>query len=134
MNAKIIAVITTVLGVSFTALAADEAKLPPASTKKDVTFAADIKPIFEKSCIKCHSGEKPKAKLRLDTVEGALKGSKEGKVIEVGKSADSVLVKSAAHVGDSDGWMPPAKAKAKFPTLTPEQVGLVRAWIDQGAK
>ena len=132
MKIKIIA-FAVWLGVAF-AVSADGVKLPAASAKKDVTFAADIKPIFEKSCIKCHSGEKPKAKLRLDTVENILKGSKEGKVVEAGKSADSDLVKSIAHIGDPDIFMPPEKAKDKFPALTPEQVGLVRAWIDQGAK
>jgi mono/diheme cytochrome c family protein len=134
MNIKQIAAITTILSVSFAAIAADEAKLPPASEKKDVTFAADIKPILEKSCVKCHGAEKPKARLRLDSLAGVLKGSKEGKVVVVGKSEESQIVKSVAHVGDPDGFMPPLKAKDKFPKLTPEQVGLIRAWIDQGAK
>ena len=113
---------------------ADTSKLPPASTKTGVTYETDIKPIFEKSCVKCHSGEKPKARLRLDTLENALKGSQHGKVIAPGKSADSKLVLSVAHVGDEDDWMPPPNNKAKIPALTAEQVGLIRAWIDQGAK
>ncbi len=45
----------------------DTSKLPPASTKQGVTYAADMKPIFEKSCIKCHGSEKQKGKLRLDS-------------------------------------------------------------------
>ena len=43
------------------AAAADTAQLPPASTKTGVTFATDIKPVFDQSCVKCHSGDKPKA-------------------------------------------------------------------------
>ena len=112
----------------------DVSKLPPASSKQGVTYANDIKAIFDKSCIKCHGPEKPKAKLRLDSLAGALKGSENGKVIEPGKSADSILVHNVAHAGDEDDWMPPPDNKAKIPPLTPEQVGLIRAWIDQGAK
>jgi len=112
----------------------DTSKLPPASDQKDVTYAKDIKPIFDKSCVKCHGAEKPKAKLRLDTLEGALKGSENGKVIEPGKSADSILVHNVAHIGNEDDFMPPPDNKAKIPPLTKDQIGLIRAWIDQGAK
>jgi len=68
-------------GVAFaasllTSLAADKkavdvSKIPPASDKTGVTYAADIKPIFEKSCVKCHGAEKQKGKLRLDTLAAA---------------------------------------------------------------
>ena len=112
----------------------DVSKLPPASSKQGVTYANDIKAIFDKSCIKCHGPEKPKAKLRLDSLAGALKGSENGKVIEPGKSADSILIHNVAHAGDEDDWMPPPDNKAKIPPLTPAQIGLIRAWIDQGAK
>lgn len=112
----------------------DKSKLPPAADKKGVTFAADIKPIFEKACVKCHGSEKPKAKLRLDNLEGALKGGENGKVIEAGKSADSVLVHNVAWLGEEDYFMPPKGNKAGIAQLTKEEVGLIRAWIDQGAK
>jgi uncharacterized membrane protein len=117
------------------AAAADTAQLPPASTKTGVTYATDIKPVFDHSCVKCHSGEKPKAKLRLDTLENALKGGTDGKVITPGDSAKSPLVLNVAHLSkDKDQWMPPPHNKANIGPLTPEQIGLIRAWIDQGAK
>lgn len=111
----------------------DASKLPPASTRTGVTFA-DIKPIFEKSCVGCHGPEKAKGKLRLDTLAAALKGGEDGKVIEPGRSADSALVQNVAHLGDPDDFMPPPKNKGNIAPLTPEQIGLIRAWIDQGAK
>jgi hypothetical protein len=114
--------------------AIDASKLPPAATKSGVTYASDIKAIFEKSCVKCHNAEKPKAKLNLTTLAGALKGSGDGKVIEPGHSAKSQLVASVARIGEEDDWMPPKDNKAKIGPLTTEQVGLIRAWIDQGAK
>jgi|SRR5579859_3466313 len=112
----------------------DPAKLPPAADKKDVTYTGDIKPVFDKSCVKCHGAEKPKGKLRLDNLEGILKGGEDGKVLTPGKSTESVLIANIAHLGDPDDYMPPPKNKAGIQQLTKEEIGLVRAWIDQGAK
>jgi mono/diheme cytochrome c family protein len=114
--------------------AVDVTKIPPASDKKGVTYEADVKPIFEKSCVKCHGSEKQKGKLRLDSLAATLKGGEDGKVIEAGDSAKSMLVQNVAHVGDEDMFMPPPDNKDKIPPLTKEQIGLIRAWIDQGAK
>lgn len=123
-------------GLAAVASADDAAsKLPPASTKQGVTYATDIKPLLDNSCVKCHSGDKPKARLKLDSLENALKGSKDGKVIIAGDSAKSPLVLSAAHLtGDKELWMPPPHNRANIGPLKPEQIGLIRAWIDQGAK
>jgi mono/diheme cytochrome c family protein len=135
--------------VSLSAPAVDTSKLPPPSSRKDVTYDKDIKPLFEASCTKCHGADRPKAGLRLDSLQAVLKGSKEGKVIEVGKSDKSPLVIAISHL-DPEMAMPPKKkqgrpgapggADAANPNqappqpLTAEQVGLVRAWIDAGAK
>lgn len=136
MNGKTVVAGLGVLVITISAPAkdVDVSKLPPASSQKDVTYTKDIKPIFDKSCIKCHGAEKPKAKLRLDSLEGVLKGSADNKVIEPGNSAKSILVHNVARLGDEDYWMPPPDNKTKIPPLTPEQIGLIRAWIDQGAK
>ena len=121
-------------GFSLSALAED-AKLPPPSTKAGVTYASDIKAIFDASCVKCHSGEKPKARLHMDTLEGVMKGTKEGKIVTPGDSANSYIVKVIAHTTEEeDSWMPPLKNKAGIKPLTPDEIGLIRAWIDQGAK
>lgn len=71
--------------IAMAAAANPEVKqLPPAAAKTGVTFAADIKPIFDKSCIKCHGADKRKAGLRLDNREAAIKGAKAGPVFKVG--------------------------------------------------
>jgi hypothetical protein len=133
LSAAFALVLTSLHGADKKSLG-DASKLPPASDKKDLTFANDIKPIMEKSCVKCHGASKQKAKLRMDTLEGALKGGEDGKMILPGESAKSPLVFSVAHVGDEDMFMPPPDNKDKIPALTKEQVGVIRAWIDQGAK
>src|SRR5215208_2802767 len=67
----------------------DFSKLPPASGQTGVTFAKDIRPLFEKSCFRCHGEEKQKGDLRLDSLEDVLKGGEDGKVVVAGSSAKS---------------------------------------------
>ncbi len=150
----------------------DLSKLPPPASKQGITYATDIHPLLEASCIRCHGQERPKAGLRLDSLEAALKGSKEGKVIVPGNSKQSLLVIAASQI-DEETAMPPKRRPGRggpggpggagHPStggpeggnpppprpggpggpggfgpppkpLTPEQVGVLRAWIDQGAK
>lgn len=119
-------------------------QLPPPSTKQGVTFASDIQPIFQTSCIRCHGADRAKADLRLDTLAAVLKGGKDGAVVIPGDSAKSPLVIAVARV-DRDSAMPPIRmhhaggpqmssGMPQAQPLTAEQVGLIRAWIDQGAK
>ena len=132
-------ILTLIAGVSFAAslvLAADAkkvdlSKLPPAADKKGVTYEKDIKPIFEKSCFKCHGPEKQKGKMRLDSLAGVIKGGENGPDVIPGKGDKSPLLHNVARIGDEDDAMPP---EGKGDPLTKEQVALIRAWIDQGAK
>jgi Planctomycete cytochrome C len=138
---KLYIVITLTAALGLAAACADDssggssaATLPLPSIKTGVTFDTDIKPIFTASCMPCHSStgpKKPKAGLALDSLAGTIKGGRDGAVIKPGDSAHSDLVLSVAHIGDPDGFMP--KGKNAKP-LTPDQIGLIRAWIDQGAK
>ena len=108
----------------------DVSKLPPASTKTGLTYAKDIKPIFEKTCFKCHGSEKQKGKLRLDSLGAALKGGEDGPDIVASNSAKSKLVHAVARLNEDEAMPPADKGKP----LSKDEVGLVRAWIDQGAK
>ncbi len=102
-------------------------KLPPAANK-DVDFVRDVRPIFQRACIRCHGPDKQKSEFRLDIRQTALTGGESfAPNIVPGKSADSPLVKMVAGIGDVT--MPPEGDR-----LSAEEVGLLRAWIDQGAK
>ena len=105
----------------------------PSAAKKTVSYKKDIKPLFEKSCVNCHGPKKrPKGKFRIDTSELAPKGGSEGVAIIPGKSDKSPLTYYISYqVVDYE--MPP-EGKKDYPKLNKEQIGLVRAWIDQGAK
>src|SRR3954447_11622425 len=63
----------------------------------EVSFEREVKPLLERSCAACHSGEKPKGKFSVESREGLLKGgeSKEAAMV-VGKGAESALVKFTA--------------------------------------
>ena len=74
------------------------------------------------------------ARLKLDTLEATLKGGEDGPAVVPGDSAKSQLVADVAHAGDEDDFMPPPKNRGHIGPLTKEQIGLIRAWIDQGAK
>ena len=101
------------------------AKLPPPA-KHEVSFAREISPLLEKSCTKCHGKGKAKGGFSIETREKLLAGGDSGATVVIGKSADSYLVELISGI-DPDDVMP-----KKGLRLTTEQVGLVRAWIDQG--
>jgi hypothetical protein len=107
----------------------DESKLPAAAPVK-IDFARDIQPIFENSCLRCHGPEKTKSKFRVDNRVSAIKGGEKGVDILPGNSAKSPLIHYVAGLVE-DMQMPP---EGKGDALTTNQVALLRAWIDQGAK
>ena len=88
-----------------------------------VSFANDVMPIFENSCIGCHGGDQTKAGLDLKTHESLMAGSVNGTVIAPGSVAESLLVKLVL-----EGKMPKRGDK-----LTPEQVQMISDWIAAGA-
>lgn len=101
------------------------AELPAPSDRK-VNFESDVRPLLVKHCYSCHGPDKQKGGLRLDRKADALKGGDDGAVIVAGKSAESDLIIRVAGT-DPDRRMPP-----KGERLSVEQVGVLRAWIDQG--
>ncbi len=137
MKTKLALLLGTSLALAVAARAdlelGDASKLPPAAAKTGLTYDKDIKPIFEKSCVKCHSGEKPKGKFSMETLASILKGGGDGVSVVPGNSAKSALVHQAADLV-ADMEMPPTDKRDKYPPLTKDQIGLIRAWIDQGAK
>jgi len=104
--------------------AADDGALPPASTNK-VDFTRDIEPLLQKRCLVCHGPQQQMSGLRLDQKDAAIKGGNSGKDIVAGNSAGSRLIRLVAGVDQK--VMPPVGAR-----LTAAEIGLLRAWIDQG--
>ena len=109
-------------------LTPEQVRSLPAPASQTVIFTRDIQPLFEASCIKCHGRGRDKGGFQIDTRETLLKGGDSGSAVVVGKSQESRLIELVSGI-DPDNVMP-----KKGKRLTPDQVGLLRAWIDQGLK
>ena len=103
-----------------------QTKLPAAANRK-VDYKQDIQPLLAQRCYSCHGAEVQQAGLRLDLRQNALRGGDYGPVIKIGDSAASKLIRRLVD-GDGGLQMPPDGA------LSNEEIGLLRAWIDQGAE
>jgi len=101
------------------------ASLPP-SAKTQIVFERDIEPLLRERCHSCHGAERQLGGLRLDNRASALAGGYSGPVITPGSSAESKLIHLVA--GLREGLVMPMSGER----LTPQQLGLLRAWIDQG--
>ena len=102
------------------------AQIPTASTSP-VNFEAQIKPLFEQRCYACHGETIAQNGLRLDRKASALGGGHSGPAIVPGDSASSKLVHMVA------GFQVKVRMPPAGDPLTDSEIGLVRAWIDQGA-
>ena len=112
------------LGLPFTLLA--ETNLPPPA-KMQVDFNKHVQPILAANCHSCHGAKQQQSGLRLDKRQNALRGGDYGPVIVPGKSVESKLILKLVS-GNGGLQMPPT---GKLPE---EEIGILRAWIDQGAE
>lgn len=102
--------------------------IPALTASGSVDFVRDVQPIFAKSCYSFHGPQKQKSDYRLDVRQVALRGGSTGGAIVAGHSSDSKLIQYVAGL-DEETVMPP-----KGDRLSADQIALLRAWIDQGAR
>ncbi len=91
-------------------------------------FQKEVLPILQQRCIECHGPDKQKGKLRLDTVEAALKGGNDGPSYQAGDAANSVLIQRVSLPADHDDRMPP-----EGDPLSEAQITVLKEWIASGA-
>lgn len=108
--------------------------LPVAEVQRDepVDFEADILPLLRRNCIACHNASDAESDLVLETPESILKGGAEGPGVVPGSAEESLVFQLAAHQRES--FMPPEENTVGASDFTPEELGLIKLWIDQGAK
>jgi hypothetical protein len=94
----------------------------PSSEKNIPQLTRDVLSLFQARCVRCHGGDKPKAKLNLTSLEGIGRGGKSGPVVSPGKPQDSLLWQLV-----QEDEMPPKKP------LAAAERALLRRWIEQGA-
>ena len=103
-----------------------------AAASRPVGFARDVRPILADTCFACHGPDEKarKAGFRLDTQEGAFAKLKSGgHAIVPGKPDDSDLI-FRLETDDPKLRMPPEKGGK---SLTPDQIVVLRRWVEQGA-
>jgi WD40 repeat protein len=96
-----------------------------------VDFQTEVLPVLRRNCIACHNGAKAENHLVLETPQSILKGGESGPAIVPKHGGDSLLLRAAAHLDDPT--MPPPDNNVKAVSLTPDELGLIKLWIDQGA-
>jgi hypothetical protein len=113
-------------------LALPAAVLAADKKSEPIVFNRDIRPILSDNCYTCHGPDKNqrKGKLRLDTEAGAFeKTESEGFAIVRGDVKKSLLIERIMNK-DPEEHMPPKKSGKE---LKPEQIDLLKRWIEQGA-
>ena len=93
-------------------------------------FQREVLPIFENHCFQCHDGRKQTAGLRLDVRSKAMQGGDSGDPAIVPKISEQSEIILRVMTDDADARMPP---EGKGQPLSPEEIAIVRNWIDGGA-
>jgi len=99
----------------------------PARSQSPVDFSRDIQPILAARCYECHGPDTRKGGLRLDLRSDALQGGDDGAVLVPGKAAESLLFKKVTAAD------PAKRMPFKGEPLTPQQIDLLKRWLDAGA-
>ena len=102
---------------------------PAAGGGDKLVFQHVILPVLTAKCNKCHCEEKSKGDLRMDTYELAIKGGENGKNFVAGNLKDSLSITRITLPDSDDEHMPP-EGKDQ---LTPEEIALLKWWVEQGA-
>jgi len=104
-----------------------------AATPPTVDFARDVRPILSDRCFACHGPDETTRKvgLRLDTEDGAKKARGPHTPVVPGDPAASEILKRVAPANPAMRMPPPYSDRKP---LSPAEVAIIRAWIEQGAK
>ncbi len=105
------------------ALSADE---NAATATSDDFFEQHVRPLLIDRCISCHGEEKQSGGLRLDSLDGMLKGGDSGPALHPGDAGASRLIQAVRYDGDLQ--MPPETP------LTEAQREILTRWVETGAK
>ena len=108
--------------------------LPVAKLERDtqVDFASEVVPFLRRNCFACHNEKKARADLNLESPKAMLVGGDSGPALVPGKPMESLVFLTAAHLEEE--FMPPAKNKSNAVDLNPDELALLKLWIEQGAK
>jgi WD40 repeat protein len=113
--------------------AKDQAIVPQAANLgRPVDFEKDVYPILETNCLACHNVAIAESKLNVESVETIRKGGKRGPALVPQKPDASLLFQFASR--GKQPAMPPLPNKVDANALTPRQLGIIKQWIQEGAR
>jgi WD40 repeat protein len=100
--------------------------------EQPVDFATEILPILKQNCLACHHEKEAEGGLILETIAQIRKGGDSGEGVVAGDlDASQIFVRAT---GQEEPLMPPEDNSVGAKPLNPEQLGLLKLWIEQGAK
>jgi WD40 repeat protein len=99
-----------------------------ARSEEPPSYAKQVRPFLSRYCLECHNAKREEGGFNVESYKSLLEGVPNGPVLVAGKAKDSLIV--AKVEGTSKPKMPPKTARQP----KPEEVALLRAWIDAGAK
>lgn len=108
--------------------AIDYAAMLPPAVSRQVDFVKDVQPLLRKHCFECHAAGNEEGGLNLGIRQRVLEGGDRGPALVQGDSAKSRLIRLVAAIDPKQVMPPDGKPLSK------DEVGVLRAWIDQGAK
>lgn len=107
----------------------DVADLP---RTEPVDFATEIMPLLKRNCLACHHEKEAEGGLVLESAASLRKGGDSGSGVNIESPLDSLLLLRAT--GKEEPLMPPDDNSVGASTLTPDELGLLKLWIAQGAQ
>ena len=109
---------------------AEPRKVADLPKDREVKYSADIYPMLKKNCFACHNTSRDEGGVNLESVEKMLASDVEDILVK-GKPDGSRLFVVAAHI--EDPIMPPEDNEVAAAALSPEELALLKRWIETGA-
>ncbi len=100
-----------------------------APTASATDFSAQIQPILEGACVRCHNPQKVKGDLMLHTREALMQGGSSGAAVVPGMPDEGELIARVSLPHDDDDIMP-----QEADPLSNPQIAILRDWIEAGAE
>lgn len=102
---------------------------PAGKTAREHYFLTQVKPVLQQHCLQCHNGSLPPPALNLTSKATAFKRSASGRDYILPDDPDCSLLISAVQRGGTHPRMMPRTEVS----LTDDQIGMLREWIEDGA-
>jgi len=105
------------------------ALVSPSTSEREHYFLTEVKPVLQQHCLACHHGTLPPPALNLTSKAAAFKRSASGRDYILPEDPDCSLLVSAVQRGGTHPKMMPRREVS----LTEDQIGMLREWIEDGA-